>query len=160
MKIIRMNRPTPISASRIILPIALAGTWCAPGIREGGGDLPLWKRFHGPEGVRQAGMPAGANACDRQTGRPYVSCSSFLTSWRYGTGRRGDRHRTGAEAQSLPPPDAKGSGWVDEPPIIKFRLVVATLPSSHSLQKPGASAGVATTRHVRPQAASPTGRRA
>ena len=47
----------PHSASRILLPIALAGTWCAPGIREGGGDLPLWKRFHGPEGVRQAGMP-------------------------------------------------------------------------------------------------------
>ena len=46
----------------------------------------------------------------------------------------GDRHRTGAEAQSLPPPDAKGSGWVDEPPNYKTRLVVATLPSSRLLK--------------------------
>ena len=56
---------------------------------------------------------------------------------------------TGAEAQSLPPPDAKGSGWVDEPPIIKSRLVVATLPSSHFLQGPDRQRGVATTKHVR-----------
>jgi hypothetical protein len=55
----------------------------------------------------------------------------------------GDRHRTGAEAQSTPPPDAKGSGWVDEPPNYKFRLVVATLPSSRLSQKPDAKAGVA-----------------
>src|SRR5688500_1663294 len=47
----------------------------------------------------------------------------------------GDRHRTGAEAQSTPPPDAKGSGWVDEPPNYKTRLVVATLPSSRLLQE-------------------------
>src|SRR5688572_7200674 len=55
----------------------------------------------------------------------------------------GDRHRTGAEAQSTPPPDAKGSGWVDEPPNYKIRLVVATLPSSRLSQKPYAKAGVA-----------------
>ena len=64
--------------SRIILGIALAGTWCAPGVREGGGDLPPWYERHGPEGARQAGMPGGGGQtigrlCDvgrRSTVRP------------------------------------------------------------------------------------------
>jgi hypothetical protein len=42
----------------------------------------------------------------------------------------GDSHRTGAEAQSLPSPDARGSGWVDKTTHYKTRLVVTTLPSS------------------------------
>ena len=64
-----------------------------------------------------------------QTGRPYVLCLSRAGD--IGPVDGATDTVTGAEAQSLPPPDAKGSGWVDEPPIIKSRLVVATLPSSH-----------------------------
>ncbi len=106
--------------------------------------------FHGPEGVRQAGMPAGANACDRQTGRPYV----FWLLTRSGDMGPVDGATdtvTGAEAQSLPPPDAKGSGWVDEPPIIKIRLVVATLPSSRLFQKPDRKRGVAAMKRAYPR---------
>ena len=67
-------------------PIALAGTWCAPGIREGGGDLPPWKRFHGPEGARQAGMPGGRATAYRRwsaaeaDGAPYVP-DHWSISW-------------------------------------------------------------------------------
>ena len=82
-----------------------------------------WKRFHGPEGARQAGMPGGGGQitgrlCDggrRSTVRPgpleYLVADSDVCP-----AESGDRHRTGAEAQSLPSPDAKGSGWVERPP--------------------------------------------
>ena len=117
-------------------PIALAGTWCAPGVREGGGDLPPWYERHGPEGARQAGMPGGSATAYRRRpaaeadGAPYVRPLEYLVARDVCPAEGGDRHRTGAEAQSTPPPDAKGSGWVDEPPNYKTRLVVATLPSS------------------------------
>ena len=59
--------------------IALAGTWCAPGIREGGGDLPPWYECHGPEGAatgrharrvgdRRSSLPCGGGR--RSTVRP------------------------------------------------------------------------------------------
>src|SRR5690349_6460254 len=44
------NLSTPLPASRILHPIALTGTWCAPGVREGGGDLPPWYERHGSRG--------------------------------------------------------------------------------------------------------------
>ena len=50
-------------------------------------------------------------------GAPYVPRRKW--PWDVCPAECGDRHRTGAEAQSLPPPDAKGSGWVDEPPNYK-----------------------------------------
>ena len=96
-----------------------------------------WKRFHGPEGARQAGMPGGGGQitgrlCDggrRSTVRPgpleYLVADSDVCP-----AESGDSHRTGAEAQSLPSPDARGSGWVERPPTLKTRLVVTTLPSS------------------------------
>ena len=86
-----------------------------------------WKRFHGPEGARQAGMPGGGGQtigrlCDggrRSTVRPgpleYLVADSDVCP-----AESGDRHRTGAEAQSLPSPDARGSGWVERPPITKL----------------------------------------
>ena len=77
-----------------------------------GGDLPPWKRFHGPEGVRQAGMPGGADQLSwlagrqRQTGRPYVFCLSSGEVGDMGPVDWATDTVTGAEAQSLPPPDA------------------------------------------------------
>ena len=120
-------------ASRIILPIVLAGTWCAPGIREGGGDLPPWKRFHGPEGARQAGMPAGANACDRQTGRPYVP----RRKWRCGTWDRSKGRQT---------PDGRAlEAFVLSTNSCALQLP-ARLPTYQ--QRPDAKAGVATMKRV------------
>ena len=76
-----------VSISRIILPIALAGSWCAPGIREGGGDLPPWKRFHGPEGARQAGMPGGSATAYRRCSAPEADGAPYVPrrKWRCGT---------------------------------------------------------------------------
>ncbi len=136
--------------SGIIACIALAGTWCAPGIREGGGDLPPWYERHGPEGARQAGMPGGdgqtiGRLCDggrRSTVRPgpleYLVADSDVCP-----AECGDRHRTGAEAQGLPSPDAKGSGWVERPPIIKLDWWSRPSRLPDFLQRPDRKRGVA-----------------
>ena len=137
MEISGLFIPTPVT-SAIIPGIAFAGTGSGPGCGRVAVTSHRGFGSHGPEGVRQAGMSRWS--------RPVI--------WPAAAGRRGGRMSlglngardmgpvdgatdtvTGAEAQSLPPPDAKGSGWVDEPPIIKIRLVVATLPSSRLLQR-------------------------
>jgi hypothetical protein len=94
---------------------------------------------------RQARMPATG----RRGGR--MSPAPLRTSRRHGTGRRGDRHRTGAEAQSLPPPDAKGSGWVERPPIknLDWWSRPSRLPD-HS-QWPDVKAGVAMKKRALPR---------
>src|SRR5690606_36317044 len=47
----------PALRAALIMPaIALAGTGCAPGVREGGGDLPLRVRY--PEDLRARDRPA------------------------------------------------------------------------------------------------------
>src|SRR5688572_1651966 len=85
-------------------------------------------------------MPGGSATAYRRWpaaeagGAPYVRPLEYLVARDVCPAEGGDKHRTGAEAQSTPPPDAKGSGWVDEPPNYKTRLVVATLPSSRLLQ--------------------------
>ena len=56
------------SPSAIVPAIALAGTGSGPGIREGGGDLPLRVGSGGPEGSRQAGG-AGAVGERRRSGK-------------------------------------------------------------------------------------------
>ena len=77
----------PLSASRIISGIALTGTWCAPGIREGGGAGPVawrkrgWKfsseararfaapphRQRPPRGPRRSGKTTGGALGRRHT---------------------------------------------------------------------------------------------
>ena len=133
------------SCCAIIPVIALAGTWCAPGIREGGGDLPPWKRFHGPEGARQAGMPGGK---DRQSD----PCCG------------GGRRSTVRPRRKWPCGRVPGRMWRQTP---DGRALEAFVPSTNSCalqlparlptfqQRPDAKAGVATATH----AASPTGRR-
>ena len=110
--------------------------------------------FHGPEGVRQAGMPG-------------VEPARLLSGWPRDQGRRGGRMSlaldgagdmgpadratdtvTGAEARSLPPPDAKGSGWVDEPPIIKLDWWSRPSRLPDFFNGPDAKAGVATVKRV------------
>jgi hypothetical protein len=51
---------TPFAASRILAVIALAGTWCAPGIREGGGDLPPCGSVRMAPRARHRPAPGGA----------------------------------------------------------------------------------------------------
>ena len=63
--------------------------------------------------------PAGENACRAQTGRPYVFCL-WMGAGDMGPVDGATDTVTGAEAQSLPPPDAKGSGWVERPPILNL----------------------------------------
>ena len=100
--------------------------------------------------AQTARLSAGCAA--EADGAPYVRPLEYLVARDVCPAECGDRHRTGAEAQSTPPPDAKGSGWVDEPPNYKTRLVVATLPSSRLSQKPDAKAGVAMMKHTLTQA--------
>ncbi|HET9538606.1 MAG TPA: hypothetical protein VFP43_25215, partial [Mesorhizobium sp.] len=59
----------PLSAASIISGIALAGTWCAPGIREGGGagagrvaETRLEIVIRGPGPLRGSPAPAEATA--------------------------------------------------------------------------------------------------
>ena len=117
----RMFFHTP-KTSRIIPGIALAGTRvmnrmtgrAAVTSHRGSGSTVL-------RAPRQAGMPGeGGQPIDRrrrQGRRSTVRPSSRMTlrdacpaEWAADTGR-------GRRPESLPPPDAKGSGWVERPPI-------------------------------------------
>ena len=130
-------------------PIALAGTWCAPGIREGGGDLPPWYERHGPEGARQAGMPGGTATAYRRwpaaeaDGAPYVRPLEYLVArdvcpaeWATDTGR-GRRPKA---LRRLMPRDQAGSM---NHPIIKLDWWSRPSRLPDCFKEPDAKAGVA-----------------
>ena len=133
----------PLSTPRIILGIALTGTWCAPGIREGGGAGPVawrkrgWKfssearaRFAAPPHRQRP--PRGPRRSGKTTG---------------GADERSTAGRRKANDLAFRARNARSQrGW--EGAIHLLYEVPTQRPASRLPQQPDRKRGVATTKHA------------
>ncbi len=100
--------PTP-GSPLTIRPIALAGTGCAPGVRESGGNLPLQGTV--PGGMLRARDRPAVPGCRV---RDCISEKRMLGE-RQHRGNRGEAARVFPSARQRPPPSLGAAGTEEEP---------------------------------------------